>query len=283
MSTIGKIFVVVNLVLALIVLGAAGALLSRTDVTKKDVTRLQTELEATKKLLDEDKNSFLEREKLLNAEKQRLQEEKDDLEVARQTFERNNQRLETDNQQLRDDVTKINSTLAALESTFGATQTRVNELTDQVTQFRSDAAEAKTSQTAAEAAQREAEAQLAEAQRQIDGLKGDLAAAADKMSTNEKLLEVAKAQGLDVTTILAMPRIEANVAEIDDQYGFVILDKGKNDQVERGFTFEIHRDGQYLGRVKVDEVYNNYATARIDVPVPGKQIQRFDHASTYLN
>ena len=105
----------------------------------------------------------------------------------------------------------------------------------------------------------------------------------DELATAKKLVEVAKAAGFDSTTLIAMPRIEANVAEVDEQYGFVVLDKGANDAVERGFTFDVHRDGQYLGRVKVDEIYANYATARIEIRAPGARMQRMDKASTHLN
>ena len=118
---------------------------------------------------------------------------------------------------------------------------------------------------------------------QHDGEKATLAAVRDELATAKKLVEVAKAAGFDSTTLIAMPRIEANVAEVDEQYGFVVLDKGANDAVERGFTFDVHRDGQYLGRVKVDEIYANYATARIEIRAPGARMQRMDKASTHLN
>ena len=106
----------------------------------------------------------------------------------------------------------------------------------------------------------------------------------DRARQAERLVEVAKASGFDSTSIMAPPAIDALVAQVDQDYGFVILDKGSRDQVQRGFTFEIHRAGDgYLGRVKVDEVYNDYATATIDIKVPGKSMARFDRASTYLN
>jgi len=143
--------------------------------------------------------------------------------------------------------------------------------------------DAQAAQNAAELARREAESALAEAERAMSELNDELAAVREESLTAARLLEVAKASGFDATSVMAMPRIEALVAEVDDEYGFVILDKGRNADVQRGYTFDIHRDGQFLGRVKVDQVFNEHATARIDLPVPGKSIQRFDHASTYLN
>jgi DNA repair exonuclease SbcCD ATPase subunit len=283
MSSIGKIFVIINLVLSVLVLGAAGALLKKTEATKSQVQVAQTERDAAKADLDKARSEFAEREKALNADKQQLTEAKNDLDVARQGLQNNVARLEADNQGLRNDVTKINTSLAAIQSSFSTTQQRVVELTDQNTQLNQQMIDAKTKANDAATAQGTAEADLSKAQDEIAQLKEDLGKSQAEASTANKLVEVAKAAGFDATTIMAMPHIEANVAEVDEQYGFVVLDKGKKDKVERGFTFEIHRDGNYLGRVKVDEIYDDYATARIEIKAPGAKMQRFDHASTYLN
>jgi len=283
MSSIGKIFVIVNLVLAVLVLGAAGALLKKSNVTATEVAAAQAALESARTELDQARSEFSVRERGLEADKQRLQEERDDIEVARLGLERNVTTLEADNQQLRDDVSKINASLASLESSFSSTEQRVAELTDQNAALRDQLMEVKTANNEAEAARRNAETAQGDADRQIAELKAEGDRLREELSTASKLVEVAKAAGFDTTTIMAMPRIEATVAEVDEQYGFVILDKGKDDHVERGFTFEVHRDGQYLGRVKVDETYANYATARIELKSPGTKMQRYDRASTYLN
>jgi len=283
MSSIGKIFVIINLVLSVLVLGAAGALLKKTEATKSQVQTAQSERDTAKADLDKARSEFAEREKALNADKQQLTEAKNDLDVARQGLQNNVARLEADNQGLRNDVSKINASLAAIQSSFSTTQQRVVELTDQNTQLNQQMIDAKAKANDAATAQGKAESELQTAQAQIDELQGKLSASEEEGSTAKKLVEVAKAAGFDATTIMAMPHIEANLAEVDEQYGFVVLDKGKKDSVERGFTFEIHRDGNYLGRVKVDEIYDDYATARIEIKAPGAKMQRFDHASTYLN
>jgi hypothetical protein len=282
MSSIGKIFVVGNLVLSLLVLGAAGALLKQTEVTKTRVAELESQLADSKQALAEANSAFTERERVINLDKQRLQEDKDDLVVARQNADRNVARLEADNQQLRDDVTKINSKLDSLESSYSGTLQRSQELTDLNATLRTEAMEAKDAQRKAELAQRGMTDQLAASGRQATELKDELNAVTAKANDAAKLLQVAVASGFDPTTIVAMPRIEANVADVDEQYGFVVLDKGANDKVEKGFTFDVHRGGTYLGRVRVDMVYANYATATIQFLGENVKMQRFDKASTYL-
>jgi len=284
MSSIGKIFVVLNLVLSLLVVGAAGSLLRQTDVTKADVEAKAKEIVAVKAQLEEANTGFAARERELAESKQRLQEEKDDLDVAKQNLERENQKLDLNNQQLRDDVTKINGRIEALESSYTTTLQRSQELADANDALRTEAFNAKDAQRQAELAKRELMDQIAAAKAEAASATEQLATVSATNKTNEALLEVAKSIGdFDPTAVLAMPRIEAIVAEVDPTYGFVILDKGKLEDVQRGFTFEVYRGGTYLGRVKVDETFDHYSTARIELKAPDASMQRFDKASTYLN
>ncbi len=283
MSSIGKIFVIVNLVLAVLVLGAAGALLKQRDIAKSDNEKLRTELTAQQAALEEANNQFAAREGALNRENQQLKADKDDVEVVKAQLEVNNKKLELDNQQLRDDVGQITAKVDALESSFNTTLQRGQELSDRNEALRTEAMEAKAAAATSDQARREAESKLADAEREATGLKDQLAAGQTEYHKVSNLLEVAKSAGFDATSVIAMPRIEAMVSEVDEKYGFVILDKGRKDLVERGFVFDIHRNGTYLGRVKVDDLYDQYATARIEVAAPGARMQRGDSASTYLN
>jgi len=282
MSSIGKIFVILNLVLAVLVLGAAGALLKQRDIAKTDNDRLTAEVSAQKASLEKANADFAMRESTLTKERQALEEEKNDIEVARSTLERKNASLEQDNQQLRDGVTKITAKLDSLESQFSTAAQQGKELQDKNDALRTEAMEAKTAASKAEDSMREAQTKLADAERETSSLREQLASAQTDLQKANNLVEVAKSSGFDATSVVAMPRIEAMVSEVDDKYGFVILDKGKKDSVQRGFTFDIHRDGTYLGRVKVDDLYDQYATARIEVAAPGTRMQRGDAASTYL-
>lgn len=283
MSSIGKIFVVLNLVLSVLVVGAAGALLHQTDATKENVAKAQKEVADTKAAMEVAATGFTARERELTDSKQRLQEEKDDLDVAKQNLEHANAKLDQDNQQLRGDVSAINTRLAALESSYTTTLQRSDELAGKNAELRTEALNAKDAQRQAELAKRDLTEEVAKAQAEATRLTEELASAQGEAKSSKALVEVAKSQGVNLEGVLAMPRIEATVAEVDPQYGFVILDKGKHDDVQRGFTFEVYRGGTYLGRVKVDEVFDNYATARIEIKAPDASMQRFDKASTYLN
>src|SRR5689334_22617811 len=107
MSSIGKVFVLVNLVLAVFVLGAAGALLKRTDVTSQQYKDAQASLATAKTELETARSDFAEHERALTADKAKLTQDLGDADVARQTAENKAAKLEADNQQLRDDVSGI--------------------------------------------------------------------------------------------------------------------------------------------------------------------------------
>lgn len=280
MSSIGKILVVVNLVLSLVVLGAAGSLLQRTETTKADYDNVVTAKDALQQELDEARNEALAKERQLSQEKLLLQQENDDLKVARDNATRTANKLELDNQQLRDDITKINSKLDALETSFQSTNQRNNELVDANAQLRTDAMNAQQAQADAEEARREAEDALAQAQALIADLQGQVASLQEDVRDAQNLVSYAQASGVDMAGVQAAPPLDGAVVEVDNQYNFVILDKGGRDGVKSGFLFDIHRSGQWLGQVKVDKVYDDYCTARI-VEKAG-EMRRFDQASTYL-
>jgi len=283
MSSIGKIFVVLNLVLSLLVVGAAGSLLRQTEVTKADIAAKDKELAAANTALEDANSGFSVRERELTESKQRLQEEKDDLDVARLNLENTNKRIEADNQQLRDDVTKITASIEALQTSYTSTLQRSQELSDKNEELRNESIAAKEAERQAELAKRDLTDQITAANTKATDLEGQFTTAQDEIKGLQAQLAVAAASGFDSAAIMAMPQIDATVAEVDPTYGFVILDKGSRDDVKKGFTFEVYRGGTYLGRVKVDEVYNDYSTARIEIKAPDVAMQRFDKASTHLN
>src|SRR5262245_4800321 len=271
MSSIGKILIVVNVVLSGLVLGAAGALLSKTEESKTQITKLEKDIKSAETERSDAEAKFTERERALTAEKTRLEEDKSDLEVARDNADSKAQRLEVDNQQLRDDITKINAKLDTLDSSLSGTMQRNQELTDMNATLREEAMKAKTDEQQAEMGKRDLEDQIAEAKRHAQELEDQIATLSQAPAGGGAM--AAGGGGP------AMPHIEATVKEVNCENGFVVLDKGRNQSVERGYTFNVSRDGTYLGRVKVDQLYANYATALIEEQVPNARFQTGDVAS----
>lgn len=280
MSSIGKILVVVNLILALVVLGAAGSLLQKTEATTADLKAANDKLADLEVELEDLRNESIAKERALDTEKRRLQEENDDLKVERDNANRSVSKLEIDNQGLRDDVTKINAKLDEIESSLTATQQQARDLQDRNDDLRNEAADAKDAQRAAEMARRDMEDEIATLRRERSDLDETIADLQSQVTKLGATVQVAVSAGFDPTSVVAAPPIEATLADVDVQYGFVILDAGTRDQVARGYTFDVYRGGQWLGQVRVDQVYDDYSTARI-VEQNG-EMRRFDRATTHL-
>jgi len=62
----------------------------------------------------------------------------------------------------------------------------------------------------------------------------------------------------------------------------VVLSVGKDDEVSKGWTFQIYRDDQYLGEVEIDEVYEKFSAAKIKFAKDDALFQIHDAATTVL-
>lgn len=82
--------------------------------------------------------------------------------------------------------------------------------------------------------------------------------AMDYTSAKEKM------DALDITpaTQLEAPRVNGQVLAVASN-GMVEISLGRDDGLRAGFTLEVHRDGQYLGRVKVRRVEDDKSVAEI--------------------
>lgn len=282
MSSIGKIFVVVNLVLSLLVVGAAGALLqTEEDASAKLAAAEQAAADAQAELAEVRSQSEAS-VRQLESQKSQLENDKQDLQVARDNADRDAKGEAADNQQLRDDLSRLSGTLEALQGDLATSQRRNQDLVDANDGLRREAADAKEAQRSAELARRDAEEAADAIRGQIDQLDAELTAALEQVQENERMLEVAVASGFDPSAIMAQPQIEATVADVDTEYDFVILDKGRADGVQRGFTFDVYRGSDWLGQVRVDNVEESQSVASVIVSDDGATMQRFDQATTRL-
>lgn len=73
--------------------------------------------------------------------------------------------------------------------------------------------------------------------------------------------------GIRPETMLTAPEVNGQVTAVSTN-GLVEVSLGRDDGLREGFTLEVHRDGQYLGRLMVKTVADNKAVAEI---LPGYQ------------
>ena len=285
MSAIGRVFLVLNLILAATFLGwASTALASRADLSNK----LSTEKEAhasTKKRL-EDENSTLRTE---------LNLEKDAKETARSESAVRLEELRTKDAELTQEKsanTDLRSNVAKLSASMGdynATNTRLEKEKSDALQAASAAAAEKDAaireREAALAAQTQAETEREKAQ----GLVATLEKQSQTLKKDNEHLQTkveTLVQGLDPEVASAVPvkDIDGRVLQVDmnTKPGLVALNVGTAQGVTRGMVFELYSGSTYKGRARIETVDSNYSSALILGTVSGSQIVQGDNATTKL-
>lgn len=285
MSTLGKILIGLNLVLAAAFFGwAANATKTnqlwrdKHDERTKELSALRTEKDA---LIDElkakkgtaEKDLAVKHGELENAKNER---DRKDTELKEATSQLSN---------LRADLTKLSSTYESM----AADKTRLQ----------SDKDKAEKAQRDAETAKADAESKRDDAEKTANGLKTDLEKAngtiaeleKDRTSKEKKIsmletdLEtLASNTGAKASDYKSMPTINAAVLDVSNSVepGLIALNVGANKEVKRGYTFEIFDGKTYKGQARVEFVHPEMCSAIIVTKVPGQTIRQGDSAATRL-
>ncbi|MBL8863121.1 MAG: hypothetical protein JNK02_14085 [Planctomycetes bacterium] len=285
MSSIGKIFVVLNLVLAAAFVGWAANTANQSGEWK---TKYNEAVAAAGK------------EKIgLEAELQKVRADlgltKSDLQTAvnaRDEAKRNQDRLATENRDLTARIGTLDSAISEIRTTLGEiTASRDKAQADQVKALGAQkAAEearrtAELAQQAAEEAQANAEARLRDAENTIASLEREKTKLANEFGTLQTSFDTLVAvTGTNLKDITSTPKIDAAVLGIDTSIapGLVAINAGSSQGVKRGHTFEIFDGGTYKGQVRIEFVHGDMASGLITRTVPGQMIRQGDGATTRL-
>jgi DNA repair exonuclease SbcCD ATPase subunit len=284
MSPIGRIFIVLNLLLAAAFLGWASNAVATNQQWKAKHDQVETQ--RVTELADKDSEIAA-----LTAE------------VGRQTTETANERNRANGAEnvvtsLEQQLAEEKATNAELSGRIQSIEGKLGTINDTLAQVESDRDEAVEmriaadnardaaldAQQAAEDAQRQADENLTRAERQIADLERETEAQRQEISRLEtEKATIIDATGVSLAGLLAVPLIEGKVLAYRDELGgLVTLNVGSEDGVMRGYTFEIYEGAAYEGRVRVQDVLSNMCSALVEQPVPGRDIGVGDNATTRL-
>ena len=288
MSALAKVFVVFVFLLSILFFGTSATLyLTREDWAKnydefrEEVTKSVAELEARNDTLKGERDDLEDALRLVSEDElqkagtiQKLREElkgKDaqivDISVTRDEAIR--AKTATDN---------VNASLVSQNTTLTG---QLNEAHDK----RDDAIDA----------QKVANAEKFRMKRDLDATTQELHEARVEHNTlSEKFdsLELAygaveKKLGKDgveaILSGLVSPPIDALVEEVDSNLNLVVLSVGSQDEVKEGVEFTIYREDKFVGKVRVNKVYENLAGARVLFTAEGSDIRQGDRATTRIN
>jgi predicted nucleic acid-binding Zn-ribbon protein len=283
MSTIAKVFTVLNLVFALFLLGANASMLSNLEDWRKkhehekaehakDNADKQAQIEAA--IGDRDK---------FDSENKTLRNQKHDLESELQTARSQAESLRNDNNQLRNAIDAINESLKQVKAELTDVQTRNKALMDQNEQYRATAAAAEKDKLDAQDDRARIEGDLKRANEDLAEKERQLEQLVKERDNLRAEMEALVAAGIPVHEIIGnnVPAIEGKVSMVGP--GFVVLSVGENEGVKKGYPFDVYRGGDYIGRVVVDKVLPDTCTARVQMlNKQGLAFQAMDNATTRL-
>jgi uncharacterized protein (DUF3084 family) len=285
MSTMSKVFVVLNLVLSLFLVGTNASILSKNEEFKN---KFETSEAARKK----DKEEAQTKLDTVNGEKARIDGEnrslvnqKSDSDSQLQAQKSIAEQVRNDNNQLRNSVDAINVALKAVQTELGDVQARNKTLMDSNESLKKETADAKKAQMDAEEDRARVEGDLKRASDDVAEKERQLVTLSGERDNLRAEIDALNKMGVPVAEIIGnnVPLIEGKVSAVGPNSSFVVLSVGQNESVKIGYAFEVYRGSEYIGRVVVDNVLPDSSTARVTRKNPkGLEFQAMDNATTRL-
>lgn len=264
MSPIGKLFIVLNFVFSLVILGVLGGILSKSEEFKVKWEEVTATFTAAEEGWDQERSDLVSQMEGHKRDKAQMQERLNNVEVVKNNLQSDNESLTVDNQQLRDDISKLQADYQKFTASLGEVQNHNRDLVSRNQELMVERTNAVDARDAAQQDSARLQAQVDAMTAQLNQMRADidqLTAARDDLSAQ---IEAAVQSGFDVAKVRAAPQIDGVVEHVNRDLGLVVLSVGADDGVTRGVSFEIYRPGEgYLGKVVVDDVYPDNSAARI--------------------
>lgn len=284
MSPIGRLFIILNLVLAAAFIAFAGFYLKNQTSYKQQLEEAVAAADAKAKGLEEQIAS-------LNTQ---IQSQSTDLTtktsvVANQKVQlKALEEADTDN---KSKLARLTAKLEGIEGSMGNISTALDNSTARIESLTKDWVAANEAKMKAVGARdsiqnklNAVEASLEKANSKVESLVADLNDMASEKKELETQIAVVKARIPSLAAILdnAQPVVDGTIMNVTPALKTVAISLGENSGVTRGMSFSIHDGTTYKGEIRVTEVSDNVAFGRIENAVPNQTINKGDKATTRL-
>jgi len=272
MSTLGKVFAVLVLVLSVAYAAVTAVLYSTTDYWKGR----HAAVEAEKKKIEQELTGKV------NALESQVTMLKGNLETA--TDQAN--KLKDKNEALEDDIKKLKDSLAEKTTQLNTLQTNFDKIAGNIDTLMKEIEQKKALISSLEENAKELQAKKEELAKQRDDLTFRLqaATAANTDLTNKckalmaevekmtDLLDRAKQEGFDVSKpssgagpTVVQKTIRGRVTGVRESAGLVVINVGSQDEVQSGYPFIVYRGAEFIAKIVVDKVYPEMSVANIEI------------------
>ena len=285
MSPIGRIFIVLNLILAAVFLAWAANNVAQSHDYKAKLNAEEEAHVATRTDLEDQVSTLRAELDTKSAEADTARNTADD---ATEEARRQSAQVDDLKRQL-SEATAANernsSAISEIEATLGAISTSKDEAVAAQRAAESERDDALAQAQDATTKASDLEAQNAGLNNTIAGLEAEIASLQGEIaSLDTQLTTLVDVTGVSFKDIASQEQIEASVlqAVYDIKPGLIALNVGSNDKVKRGYTFEIYDGANYKGQARVENVRDDMCTAIILRMEKGQTIRSGDKATTRL-
>ncbi|MDP7061872.1 MAG: hypothetical protein QF489_02940 [Planctomycetota bacterium] len=284
MSTIGKFFVVLNLALAALFVGASASLIGESDSYRKDYeteVKSKADLQAS---LDDQVGKLTNERDQAKAESQRLLSDNSKLSAEKTALTESLESERQQNSDLRESLQGIEGKLSDLEGTNGQLASDLDGVRNQYEAVREERDAALDARDAANSTANAATDAKNMAEGRATDLALQLARSEERAAVAEaKLQTVVSLYKVDLQSIGAQPQMEGSVLSVDTVEGttYVVINLGKHDSVQPGFTYDVYNGSTYKGQIYVQTVNESKSAATLEMAGNG-MIAAGDRVKTRL-
>lgn len=289
MSLLGKIFVVINVILALVFLGVTSALHYSSQDWRLAAERLHVRYQEVVKAknveIDALKGSVTQLEQTRERIEAELVSAKDIIKAEGDKFTAKNEeflKARKDLDELMAAHKVISGSLDGMNRSLDESRTRIEQLT-------AERNEASSNKETAEAQVARLIGQKAALEKDLGEVRKEFADTRQSLLDLRLVMDELQRIGVPVDTLVVnhrpVPPINGKVAGIDTSVspGIVLITVGKDDKVQKGYPFTVYRGSTFVGKVVVEKVNADSAGCRVLFTAPGKTIQKGDDAATRLD
>jgi len=282
MSMFAKIMVVVNFILAVAFLAAAGTLLGAAEDYKGKFESYKKSAELDQAALKDQvtaaDNKAKEAQDRFNAsEKQRIA-----AESQGKVLSDSNNQLSRANDETRGDLTKLSDAQKDL-------QAKLDQLNKALDAARAEISTETAGRREAEAknkAQADENARLTQDKETAEKALGAAAAAQkaleDQLDTASTTLARYRKEKGPLTGGMDMADLKGVVMAVDNKVDIYVISVGSKDGVKEGYEFTVYRGSDYVSTIVIDKVFPNYASGMTKPGTKKRDVQAGDECATRL-
>lgn len=279
MSPIGRVFIVLNLILAGTFVGFSGTHLQKQFNWKKQAEKFQTELDGARKEMGSEIERLRSDLSTMTTAKSTLETELSQTRNERDNAKDEVKRLETTNASQDADLKKLASEIGGIKSNADAAFAQARDAYQASLAAAKEKDEAIRTKDTAVAENRDLKNQVAAMTETISQKDLQLADASAEKSRLNLLVDVAKAKGF--LEGMAVPALAGTVSSVSGNLCTILVDKS-DEEIKPGYSFAIYDSTGYKGEAKVTSVDSERRAAFCRLEIKNGEIKTGDKASTHL-